>query len=249
MSYWNFIIPPIVFLLSFFILVKIFRKKKIERKTVIQKISPFGNFGAVSESLGRLGPRLVGKSGGFLDFFEKSVVGFFSRIQKISQSLFRHVRNVFTRNRKRERIFEKKNFSKKDFLEKHDNVKMRENSYSGENENAVSFGDKKKTTEDSSQEEDIIARPMVSDMTRPSNTKSRILSKNDYEEALIGRIALNPRDIAAYEALGDFYIDQRNFEDALECYKQVIKLDPQHRGTKVRIRRLERVLAHDQFLN
>ncbi|QQS61487.1 MAG: tetratricopeptide repeat protein [Candidatus Moraniibacteriota bacterium] len=248
MSYWNFIIPPIIFFLSLFFLIKIFRKKKTERETVLQGRAPFGNFSSVSQKLSRLGPQLVGKSGGFLDLFEKKITSFFSILFRGVKFVFKVFLNIFFKKQKTTDNSMKKVFSRKELYgeSKDLNREVKE----GMSEKEMFLDRKKDEAMDVvKSEEDIVSRPMVSDMTKPSSSKKRVLSKNDYEEALIGRIALNPRDISAYESLGDFYIDQRNFEDALECYRQVIKLDPQHRGTKVRIRRLERVLAHDQFLH
>jgi tetratricopeptide (TPR) repeat protein len=62
------------------------------------------------------------------------------------------------------------------------------------------------------------------------------------EEALIKRIAVNPRDIEAYERLGDYYLERENHTDSLECFKQVLKLSPAHYKAKTRIRKLENLL-------
>jgi tetratricopeptide (TPR) repeat protein len=63
------------------------------------------------------------------------------------------------------------------------------------------------------------------------------------EETLIARIAENPKDFSAYEALGDYYMESGNIQDAKECYRQVLKLSPAHRGVKMKIRRMERLLS------
>lgn len=63
------------------------------------------------------------------------------------------------------------------------------------------------------------------------------------EESLIALIADNPKDHNAYEALGDHYMEAGNVQDAKECYRQVLKLSPAHRGVKMKIRRLEKILA------
>lgn len=83
-------------------------------------------------------------------------------------------------------------------------------------------------------------RPMVSaGVTMPQRVK--IKEKNKLEEALIKRIAINPKDIEAYERLGDYYLESENFQDSLECFKQVLHLSPTHQKAKMRIRRLERM--------
>lgn len=67
--------------------------------------------------------------------------------------------------------------------------------------------------------------------------------KSQLEEHLIERIATDPRDLEAYERLGDYYMEQDNIEDALACYKQVLKLSPANRKAKISLRRIERVLG------
>jgi tetratricopeptide (TPR) repeat protein len=96
--------------------------------------------------------------------------------------------------------------------------------------------------------EERAVRPMVSrEMTRPEKPASpaaiaRPAEKNQLEEILIERIAANPRDIEAYERLGDYYLEQENPQDAKECYRQVLRLSPVHRLAKIKIRKLERML-------
>jgi len=70
---------------------------------------------------------------------------------------------------------------------------------------------------------------------------SRLREKNQLEDALIKRIAMNPKDIEAYERLGDYYLENANFQDSLECFKQVLHLSPAHHKARLRIRRLEKL--------
>lgn len=92
-------------------------------------------------------------------------------------------------------------------------------------------------------------RPRVKEMVLPNHQepatpaqRARLRSKDKMEEVLIKRIAVNPRDIEAYERLGDYYLERENHEDSLECFKQVLKLSPAHHKAKTRIRRLENLL-------
>ena len=97
-------------------------------------------------------------------------------------------------------------------------------------------------------------RPRVKEMVHPtrrsedvqatvgSTQKPKPKAKDKLEEALIKRIAINPRDIEAYERLGDYYLERENHNDSLECFKQVLKLSPAHHKAKTRIRRLESML-------
>ncbi|MDP2838047.1 MAG: tetratricopeptide repeat protein [Candidatus Moranbacteria bacterium] len=89
-----------------------------------------------------------------------------------------------------------------------------------------------------------IPRPMVSDVaTHPEKKKRPPRPSVIREEALIARIARDPKDFTAYEALGDYYLEMENIKDAKECYRQVLKLSPIHRMVKIKIRRLEKLLT------
>lgn len=84
-------------------------------------------------------------------------------------------------------------------------------------------------------------RPMVHEtFTRPEPARI-IKRKNELEGVLIKRIAINPKDIEAYERLGDYYMESENFQDSLECFKQVLRLSPSHQKARLRIRRLEKI--------
>jgi tetratricopeptide (TPR) repeat protein len=88
-----------------------------------------------------------------------------------------------------------------------------------------------------------LTRPMIkSTVVHPDNRSKSSSQKNHLEEILIKRIAINPRDIEAYERLGDYYNEQTNLKDALECYKQVLKLSPSHYKAKSKIRRIEKII-------
>jgi len=78
-------------------------------------------------------------------------------------------------------------------------------------------------------------RPLVSEISAGQR-------KNQLEEALIRRIAVNPRDIEAYERLGDYYFERQNLKDSLECYKQVLHLSPAHFKARSKIRKIQRML-------
>lgn len=88
-------------------------------------------------------------------------------------------------------------------------------------------------------------QPMVSArLTRPEASQPPKKPRNVLrEEDLIKRIATNPKDFTAYEALGDYYLETNNITDAKECYRQVLKLSPVQRMVKIKIRRLEKLLS------
>ncbi len=83
-------------------------------------------------------------------------------------------------------------------------------------------------------------RPMISETVVSPRSKSEI--KDMLEDVLIERIAVNPKDVEAYERLGEYYIEIGNYEHAKECVKQVIKLSPRNKDAKNKLRRLERII-------
>jgi tetratricopeptide (TPR) repeat protein len=88
-------------------------------------------------------------------------------------------------------------------------------------------------------EEEI--RPIISrTITHPESYGG---AKNKLEEILIERIASDPRDIEAYERLGDYYLEQENHEDARECYKQVLKLSPMNYKVRIKMKKLKGILG------
>lgn len=94
------------------------------------------------------------------------------------------------------------------------------------------------------EKKDVTPRPMVSEVAVHPEKKKRIARPNTvHEEDLIAKIARDPKDFTAYEALGDYYLEMENIKDAKECYRQVLKLSPVHRMVKIKIRRLEKLLT------
>lgn len=83
--------------------------------------------------------------------------------------------------------------------------------------------------------------PMLSSMLARPSRSSVESKKSQFEEIMIERVAMNPRDIEAYERLGEYYMQLENYDDAKECYKQVLRLSPVNRKAKIRMRRLEKI--------
>jgi tetratricopeptide (TPR) repeat protein len=67
--------------------------------------------------------------------------------------------------------------------------------------------------------------------------------KDIFEKIMVERIAANPKDVEAYERLGEYYIEIESWEYAKECFKQVIKLNPENNNAKDKMRELERVFS------
>ncbi len=89
--------------------------------------------------------------------------------------------------------------------------------------------------------EEKFFRPIISD--KIVVPKRRRETKNRLEELLIERIAANPKDIEAYERLGEYYLEIKNLEHSKECFKQVIRLNPTNLGVRYKIKKLERMLG------
>ena len=65
----------------------------------------------------------------------------------------------------------------------------------------------------------------------------------DMEElAFMKKIENNPQDSKKYEGLADYYMEHEKFEDARECYKYVLRLDPRHKRAQVAMKNLDRIL-------
>jgi len=90
------------------------------------------------------------------------------------------------------------------------------------------------------EEMEIEVEPMISKEAVHPDSKNQI--RNEFEKALIERIALNPKDIEAYERLGDYYIEVGNFNDSLACFEEVLKLSPVNRRAKIKVRRLQKIV-------
>lgn len=92
-----------------------------------------------------------------------------------------------------------------------------------------------------SSEAPLSPRPVLREVVvHPDKSKYRADKKDPREEELIMRIAENPRDAAAYEKLGDLYLEVENMQDAKACYQQVLKLHPTNRAVKLKIRKVGR---------
>lgn len=80
-------------------------------------------------------------------------------------------------------------------------------------------------------------RNMISE--KPDNA---VATSDDTELMLMRAIENDPHDSTAYEQLGDYYMEREQFEDARDCYKYVLRLDPRHKRAQVAMKNLDRVL-------
>lgn len=66
--------------------------------------------------------------------------------------------------------------------------------------------------------------------------------RDESELKMMEEIESDPQNSKKYERLGDYYMEQEKFEDARDCYKYVLRLDPRHKRAQVAMRNLDRVL-------
>ena len=90
------------------------------------------------------------------------------------------------------------------------------------------------------EEMEVDVEPMISKEAVHPDSKNQV--RNEFEKALIERIAFNPKDIEAYERLGDYYIEVGNFNDSLACFDEVLKLSPVNRRAKIKAKRLQKIV-------
>ena len=100
--------------------------------------------------------------------------------------------------------------------------------------------EQEKTIEAIKQEIPQPIRPLIKENATHPVIKNK--EKNQLEEVLIKRIAINPKDIEAYERLGDYYLESENYQDSKECFKQVLRLSPMHYKARLKIRKLEKLI-------
>lgn len=66
---------------------------------------------------------------------------------------------------------------------------------------------------------------------------------DEKEISLVQAVEEDPKSASAYENLGDYYMERQRFDDARECYKYVLRVDPRHKKAQDAMRKLDRVLG------
>ncbi len=214
----NYILPPIIIIISVSILI-MFLFRKVEKMPAHEILSDEEDGNGNKQKV-----KIFSMAGEFLLKFMERMM----HRSKLWSLKFHNVSNVWF-----QRIREKRQRSERIAKEALEKDVQNGNGMEQDNSNVVG-------SKDNLLLQDKGPRPMVSaGATMPQ--KKAVMEKNKLEEALIRRIAINPRDIEAYERLGDYYMESENSRDALECFKQVLRLSPTHHKARLRIRRLERM--------
>lgn len=246
-----YIIPPIIIILSLSTLIFFLFRKVSDLPEGVVAVAPrnrikWNRFGEFFSVLGHFGLKV-------LERLMQKIKLFSLKFHNISNVWFHSIRKKREEHRLSQEQKRQVILAENKFVEK-------ENELTPKNQveiaKKVSFASKSEdivSSLDAENEAPVIERKsrmrmknfqMVSSrVTKPERKSVVTKVKNKMEDALIKRIAINPRDIEAYERLGDYYIEQDNLQDALECYRQVLRLSPVHHKAKMKINKIERVLA------
>jgi len=235
------LIPPVLIVLSIIGII-VFLVKKSSRVNEIVEEDLSINEDDISEKgfLGKIKYKIKSIRGEDIKHF---FLGIIERIVRKSRIIFLKLESKFgeisnnIRSKRQNKMMRKSNDERK-AEDKANNIfrKLGRNRYESLENKKAPLEIKKLYEEDEKE-----VKPMLSEKITVPEPREEM--KDKLEEILIERIAVNPRDIEAYERLGEYYVDIKNYDDAKECFKQVIKLNPGNRNVKYKIRRLEYLLS------
>jgi len=237
-----YIIPPVIIVLSLaFLIYFLFRKFSAEGHTKAELLLNDLNGGSDKKEIGDMVCSFF--SCFWLKLLEnmmRKLKLFSLRIHNVSNDWFHSARN------KREKMISAENVSESGFADSVAEENKTEISSDMKTEaiagqRAINVFKRIPKMENFSMKRGIVRKNGIN-MKKEIPTATDFAEKNRLEDALIKRIAVNPKDIEAYERLGDYYSDMKNFKDAVECYRQVAKLSPRHLKAKSKLRALERIL-------
>ncbi|HEX7586276.1 MAG TPA: tetratricopeptide repeat protein [Patescibacteria group bacterium] len=233
------IIPPILVVLSLVGIILILVRKAPE----VSKIASEENFGSGSE-IDLREPGFLGKSAKKIKEVnwksgERVTLAVLEKMMKTLRFIFLKPGAIFSRwwvrirNRRKinavERIIKEKSKSADE------DIINRIKNYVPEKKIVI----KKAISRLRPEVREVSVEPMVSkEAVRPKTEM-----KDRLEELLMERIAANPKDIEAYERLGQYYMEIENYEFAKECFKQIVKFSPINRNAKYTLKKLERLLG------
>jgi tetratricopeptide (TPR) repeat protein len=234
------LLPPILVILSFIGIIVFLVKKSSKvaeiKEEEIAGIDPVGNAEA--------------KEGGFRKIFNKDRLknASLSALEKLSRKvrmIFLKLENLFQkwsesiRKRRSTRVIGEKpvepSIEKRKMLNRLASMKKGEWKKNKKHGVEHSLG-----PVFSENEEEKVIKPIISDKVVSPRTKTEI--KDRLEDLLIERIALNSKDVEAYERLGEYYMNIGSHDYAKECLKQVLKLDPANKNAKFKMKSLENMI-------
>ncbi len=81
--------------------------------------------------------------------------------------------------------------------------------------------------------------PLPDSMAQPAAVIPENNAASEEEKKCIDLIAQNPKDVKAYRALGFVYLKQKNYSDARACFRQVLKIEPDDMGIKIKLNEIK----------
>ncbi|HMN19422.1 MAG TPA: tetratricopeptide repeat protein [Candidatus Moranbacteria bacterium] len=239
----NYIIPPIIIVVSLaFLVVFLFRKAdQLEREggMISQEESFAGKkikalFAALGQFLLKMLERLMHKSKLFSLKMHNASNKWFHAVREHRTQQLEVIKENNEKEKKEEEEVAREELGEIVFPERM--AAQKEKSLAGMNRKEGEVLPRKKETEGK-----------AGDSSRGVVRQLRKKTRNEQlEEVLIKRIAMNPRDMEAYERLGTYYEEAGNIQDALECFKQVSRLSPGYIKARMKIRKFERILLEQQ---
>ncbi|HBI16964.1 MAG TPA: hypothetical protein DDY52_02310 [Candidatus Moranbacteria bacterium] len=247
MFYLYFVLPPIIIVVSLALVIFLISRRSLDIAKEIEK-------GEEAEIQSRLSMEVKSK---WLHFLEKIAHIFKVLSLKMHNRLEEKLTFIKSKKNKIESDLDKKDFEEiglESLVEKKDDILEKVFEEESEKKNNTSmdltknnnpgkikriFSRNKKQEDINNNDTDVMKlreeRVMISKkVTYPEERKEEL------ESILVERIASDPRDIEAYERLGDYYVSQENYVDAEACYKQVIKLNPQSISAKNKLSRFKK---------
>ncbi len=245
MFYLYFVLPPVIIVVSLALIIFLVSRKslEIERKITEDKANAINNESQLSMEVKSRGLYFLEKLAHWFKIFSLKMHNWLEEKLKFIKQRKVKIDSDKKRNGQ-EHIDDKQNIQREE-IEK-ENVrpevkkkKLIEKIFQNINEKRKLKKDAKRANEADAEKKERIEifkqKAMISkEVTYPEEKKEEL------ENILIERIAIDPRDIEAYERLGDYYISQKNYKDAKECYRQVLKLNPRSVTIKKKLENLIR---------
>jgi tetratricopeptide (TPR) repeat protein len=235
------IIPPILIVISLVGIIIFLVKKapKIaslsENEQLIEKESDMPK----KSFLGRFGSQ---KNQEEKKDFSHNILLFSEKMLKRLKVFFLKLENIFTawgesiRNKRKKR--EEENVIQLTEVSQEKNI-FSEN----KEKHREFFARRSKNIEIPKEKKDVERKEEQPEKNQENEIKNKIEKKDIFEKILVERIAANPKDIEAYERLGEYYLEIENWNYAKECFKQVLKLNPKNESVKGKMKRLEKMLG------
>jgi tetratricopeptide (TPR) repeat protein len=246
------IIPPILVILSFVGIVIFFVKKSAqivnlddEEILAQERIDMLAEAGFFRRIIIRIKNLRWQEVKHFLLVIVESLLGIFRMIFLKLESKSRQMSDLIRKNKNNSSRQNKvENIEKDDIINKVINYQpKKKTNYLQKFKKTISADS---VEDDNSKRKEVIIhnkrnfKSTVSDKVVTPQLRTEM--KDRLEELLIERIAANPKDVEAYERLGEYYMEIDSINDAKECFKQVLKLDPKNRNVKYRMKRLEEII-------